>query len=326
MKPFKDRKPSLAARRAMEEAAHFLRASQKEEITKKAKEAFAKTTGHKNVWLTESGEAALQLALTAVKGRILLPDQGIWKGTSKLCKAMGIQTMNLPTDYGVVNTEGLETAIKKHRPAAFLITSFAGYIAEQDVPAISRICKEHEVLLIEDCSSSIGDKGLAKGRFSDIIAGSTKTPKLLNLKTGGFITTDIDDALKRIEKNWKYFSDPVFCAGVIEELKTSQKTIDKLSRAAENLRKLLESPVHPGKRGLCVGVFLKEPAKTSRNARRSGLVTESGRSIFTRCPRSDRFLEKGLVVELKKIGFESLSLKNLEEIAQALEVKTEPVL
>ncbi|MFQ5868246.1 MAG: hypothetical protein ACE5IT_09705, partial [bacterium] len=72
------------------------------------------------------------------------------------------------------------------------------------------------------------------------------------------------------------------------------------------------------KRGICTGILMENPKRVARNARSLGLVTQSGKSLLTTCPRYDRFQENGVVVELKKIDVESVGEAEIEHISNIL--------
>jgi aspartate aminotransferase-like enzyme len=316
MRPLPDRQPHFEAREAMAAASGNLSRESFQEQVKRCEKAFLEATGHKHVELTESGSDAIFQVLSAIDGSTMVPDQGIWKGTLNHCRQLGVSTPVLSTNLGAIDPETLKKAIEKHDPTALFITSFAGYVAEQDIKSISRICRKHDVLLIEDASSSIGDDRLAKGKHSDVIVGSARTPKLLGLDSGGFITTSNKDIAERVEKlNRTFTQDPSICAGIAEALKNAPTTIAGLSEFSESLKKSLENVVHKEKRGVCVGVLMNDPRRFSRKARHVGHVTHSGKSLFTTCPRYDRFLEKGVVVEVKKLDVEAISYAEMESIS-----------
>lgn len=319
MRPLPDRQPHLEAREAMTAASKNLSRENFQEHIERCKSALSEATGHKYAVLTRSGSDAVFQVLSAISGSIMVPDQGIWKGTLNHCRELGISTRTVPTDLGLIDSETLKEATEAHCPKALFITSFAGYVAEQEVEALSKVCAENDVLLIEDASSSIGDKALAKGWHSDIIVGSSRTPKILALDSGGFITTSNEEIMERVrELNKTFIPDPVLCAGMVEELKNTPHTISRLAQLSEALKEALDNSVHKGKRGICAGILMENPKRVARNARRVGLVTQSERSILTTCPRYDRFLEKGVVVELKKLDVESIGEAEIEHIFDVL--------
>jgi hypothetical protein len=318
MKLLPDRQLSAHAAHAMEEVSGANEVLKVDQI-ERCKTALSKTTGHNRVEITNNGSDAIYLTLSMIGGTIMLPDQGIWSGTKEHCKQLGIKVHTLKTNLGLVDPEVLRHALAKHTPNALLITSFTGYIAQQNLMKISKVCREQDVLLIEDASASIGDRKLAKGAHADVILGSARAPKLLNLSSGGYIISNNFDIMNGImELNKSYSPNPVICAGIEGELQTTSKTIDKLAWAAENLKSNLENVVHKDERGICVGARHQNPKRLVKNVRNLGLVTEGGRSIITTCPRFDRFLEKGIVMEIKKIDPYSLDEQEISRIADIL--------
>ena len=319
MKPFPDRQPSFDAQEAMT-AASALSEGERHGQTEQCREALSKTTGHKDAELTESGSSAIFLVLSALGEGIMVPDRGIWKGTIEHCENLGLPISFLRTDLGLVEPETLKTDLERHRPKAFLMTSFAGYVAEQDVKTLSRICMDYEVLLIEDASISIGDRILARGIHADVIVASARAPKLLNLPSGGFITSSNHELMDKIRRlNNAFAPDPVVCAGMAEELKHSQKVLDDLTALSKHLKANLDGAVHRKRRAPCAGILLNNPKKLARDAPKLGLMTTGGRSLITTCPRYDRFLEKGVVVELKKLDPGSVGSAEIEHLSQVLE-------
>jgi aspartate aminotransferase-like enzyme len=320
MRPFSDRKPSALARDAMVEASENQSKEFQTETIESCKEALSKTTRHDQAEITGRGGEAIGMVLSALGGGIMFPDQGIWGGAPKHCEGRGITHFYLKTNLGLIEPEALKKAIEDNQPKALLITSFAGYIAEQDVRELSMICRERGVILIEDVSASIGDRILADGRFADVIVGSVRTPKLLNLPSGGFITSNNRGFMERIREHTKQFKpNPVMCAGITAELKHAQNTIDNLEGVSESLKIQLDGVIHRGKRGLCVGLLHdEEPKRLAKKARGDGLVTITGRSLLSTCPRYDRFLESGAVVELKKLDPKSIGEAELKYISETI--------
>ncbi len=302
MRPFRDRQPSDRAREAMVAASENQSKEFQTEVITGCKEALSKATQHEQVEIMERGGEAIGGVLSAIGGGILFPDQGIWAGAPKHCREQGISHFYLKTDLGLIEPDTLKKTIDDTKVQALLITSFSGYIAAQDVREISTICRDKGVILIEDASASVGDRTLGDGRFADVIVGSARVPKLLNLPSGGFITSNNSGFMERLGDLTNHPKpNPVICAGITEELQHSQNTIDSLTGLAESLKSRLDGVVHREKRGLCVGLLHEEPKSLAKKARDDGLVTVGGRSLLSTCPRYDRFLSDGAVVELKKL-------------------------
>lgn len=96
-------------------------------------------------------------------------------------------------DTGLISVEALEQAISS-RTRAVIVVHLGGYLADMD--KISKICKAHNLLLIEDCAQAFGSRdtrGKHAGYYGDIAAFSTHPLKnLAGMGDGGFILTDSD--------------------------------------------------------------------------------------------------------------------------------------
>ncbi len=291
------------------------------EIVEKAKKEISKITKHKNVEFTSSGSSAIFIALKMVEGKVMIPDQGGWIGFKRIPKLFGIETCEIKTNLGIIEPESLENKIESENPKALLLTSFAGYIAEQDMKEISKICKKFGVIIIEDASGAIGDEKLANGRYSDIIVCSTGEPKILNLYSGGFISSNFDIP-REFARLFKI--SPIVCAGIIEELKHAKQIIATLAEYSHMIKLRIDTSLHKDRRGLCVGFRTKNPKKVFYKLMNLGFKTDLGSSLFTICPNYNRFLEKGLVLELKKLDISKIKKEDIEGMGEIInEVREE---
>ena len=141
-------------------------------------------TKHNHIILTDRGNSAIFTALYIAKKVnerpvVLIPDQGGWASFKTYPKILGFEVKTIPTDFGIINLDEL-SLLTKHASAT-LVTSFAGYFAEQPIKEISEICKSNGCLLIEDASGAIGDSVLCNGEHSDIIVGSFDKYKPVSL-------------------------------------------------------------------------------------------------------------------------------------------------
>ncbi len=322
------RKPSRSAREAMSDSALVLGTEYccipNHGETKEALRDIKDVTGHRYARLVSSGNAAILSVLKAINGSIALPDQGGWKAFKDFQAMFGQDVFEIKTDMGIVDPADLDRELKRLGPKAFCVPSFAGYIAEQDIKEISRVCRENGVMLVEDASGAIGDSRLAKGKYSDVIVCSTGTPKILNLLSGGFFTTSrrqiMDDSID-IVKTCKM--SPATAAGLIEELKDAGKLIDRLVGYSDILKEMLgdvADVVHADRRGICTGFRHPGPIELAKRAKENGMVTDFGRTFLTTCPRYERFLEYGIVVELKKLDVMEIDEVTIEEIGKTLKM------
>ncbi|GBE56752.1 hypothetical protein BMS3Bbin16_00963 [archaeon BMS3Bbin16] len=318
MKPFIDRGPSQSAREAMAEAGQSGE-EEKFKLVVEAEAALSKAAGRGSGELVGSGGEAIEAVLSQVEGPVLLPDQGIWAGTPKTCKKLGTPFQYFKTTLGLIDPETLGGAIDAAAAKTVFITSLAGYMAEQDVKAVSEVCKSRGAVLVVDASPTIG--GWKPGEYgrADIVLGSAREPKLLNLPGGGFITSD-DQGFMELMRGVNHCTpDPVVCAGISGALRDAGDTFSGLIRVSDKLKSRLSAGViHKDQRGVSVGVLCGGPKTLAKMARQMGLVTETGRSLLSTCPRYDRFLEPGVVVELKKLDPDFVSSVELEQISSVL--------
>jgi len=317
---FPHRKPGIETRGAMVNASLQLGMESKNGATREAEKAISEVTGHRYAVTTATGDSAILAALSAVGGKVALPDQGIWRGFKKHAKLLGIDVIELPTDLGLIDPGGLPGILDAHGPRALCLSSFAGYVAEQPLAEISKICGECDCLLIEDASGGVGDARLASSKYSDVIVCSAGAPKVLNLVKGGFLSTGKAELYERIKEIARTCSlNPVVCAGLVEELKGAPKRVSVLLRYSELLKEEFQNVLHPEKRGLSTGILLEgNPKKIAKDARAKGLVTDLGSTLLTTCPRYERFLEKGIVIELKKLEIFEMDEEDVLSIAAVL--------
>lgn len=322
MKPLPHRKLAEEARRAVIEAAARIGSEDydlKREV-EKAEKAISRATGHKHVALLSSCNAAILAAAKAVKGRVMVPDQGGWKGFKVYPSLWGRRIVELKTELGLIDPEVLEEGIRKEEPEILYITSFAGYIAEQPVEELYKVCREAGVLLLEDASGAMGDRKLGRGKHADIIICSTGAPKILNLYAGGFISTSDEAVFRRAQEIFKACKiNPIIIPGIVEELKIAPRVVEALTKAAAFLKNELNTAIHRDKRGVCVGLELESPRGAAKKAYQRGLRTDTWASVLTVCPKYERFLRKGVAVELKKLDILRVRDEELLGLARILE-------
>ena len=96
------------------------------------------------------------------------------------------------TENLIVDLEHLASQINAHRPKAFLLSHMRGHFGNMEEVAL--LCRENDVLLIEDCAHTLG------ARWNDQLLGtfgvagcfSLQTYKQINAGEGGVIITDDD--------------------------------------------------------------------------------------------------------------------------------------
>lgn len=307
-------------------------------------ELIKKYTNHKYIVLTNSGDLAIYAAMyylsKAGYEQLIIPDQGGWLSYKKFPAKMNIKIIELMTDKGVVILDELEKVCKeikeKHKPkkTAFIITSFAGYYAEQPLADISKICKTYNVLLIED-TNAIGDKiiktnkhklstktnknNLCNGKLSDIIVCSFGKWKVVNNYQGGFISsndkqvmeiikseTNNDDNDSKNKDNDKDNNKNKLENEIKPVNMDYEKLLGNLETAHERLNFLIETCNQIKQELSKIGVTVFHKDK-----RGIVVITEYDDKVidyckknnleYTVCPRYIRVNEKAISIEVKRI-------------------------
>ncbi len=156
------------------------------------KRKISQITGFNRVEITNRGNQAIFASLEIArninsKKYILIPDSGGWISFKNYPKYFNFVAKEIRTDDGIIDLIDLKRNLRD--ASALLITSFAGYFAEQDMKNIYELCSKNNVLVIEDASGSIGDDILCNSKNADIIVGSFGKYKPVNVGYGGFIAT-----------------------------------------------------------------------------------------------------------------------------------------
>ncbi|MBI5680439.1 MAG: DegT/DnrJ/EryC1/StrS family aminotransferase [Methanobacterium sp.] len=313
------KKPSERTRTIMLEAAINTDYASKRgtEYIKLAEIEISNITSHEHVKIVNSGNSAILAAMSNFKGKILIPDQGGWTGFKNTAEFLGLETLELPTELGVINPTVFAEYIQEYNPEAFFITSFAGYIAEQPIKELFEICNDNGVILVEDASGGIGDveRRLGNGDNSHIIVASTGSPKIVNVGNGGFISTNDNEFLKKSKFILKTLrADPVTCAGIAEEIRNASYISSKTIEACDIIKKELQSVIHPDKRGISIALKTDDPKKVGYLLRQR--LQADRRSIITVCPRYERVMIDAICLEIKNLDPGCLEEDTINEIIQ----------
>jgi len=164
----------------------------------------------------QSGTAALHLALKAVGvspgDSVILPNYSCGATISTVCQC-GAEPIVMdiePETFGL-DSESLESAIKKYNPKAVQLVHVYGFPA-RDSFKIKEICVKYGVILIEDASEALGAEiGEHKiGTIGDIATFSTRSEKMIGIGEGGVVVTNklelYDKMLQLASRNAPYRS------------------------------------------------------------------------------------------------------------------------
>ena len=269
-------------------------------------------TTKEHVKMTSSGNNSIFIALSAITGDIIIPDQGGWHGFKQIAKFLDKNIVTLKTDAGLINTDYLDE-LEISEGSALIFTSFAGYTAEQDIKSIVSYCKDNSITTIEDASAGIGDSENRLGCMSDIILASTGSPKIINVGSGGFIATDDDDVFKRTSLPQKLSkTTEIICSGIDNEIDNVSKNLQVSLNATEHVKKHIPNTLHTDKRGINVIIPHENSKSICWDLKKTLTTDKSG--IITTCPNYNRVKQKAICIEIKNLDYACLEKENLDII------------
>lgn len=317
----KFKKPSKETQIAMSKVAI---GDDNEDYFKIAEDKLCDFTNHNQCKLVNSGNAAILTAMNSIDGAILVPDQGAWNGFKQIANFLNKDIITVKTNQGLIENSYLEEAILENKSIlsnnknALFLTSFAGYTAEQDIKEIAKFAHENGLLVVEDASGAITDieTKLANGKYSDIIIGSTGSPKIVNVGYGGFITTNNENVFnksKLILKTSKI--NNIIACGIATELDYAQNTLNTTLKAVKYLKNNLKSVIHSDKRGINV-ILSSQDKSLSYNLKNAFKLDNHG--MITKCPNYNRLKEKGAAIEIKNLDISCLGKDNLDKIIEVI--------
>ena len=269
-------------------------------------------TTKEHVKMTSSGNNSIFIALSAITGDIIIPDQGGWHGFKQIAKFLDRNIVTLKTDAGLINTDYLDE-LEISEGSALIFTSFAGYTAEQNIRSIVSYCKDNSITTIEDASAGIGDSENRLGCRSDIILASTGSPKIINVGSGGFIATDDDDVFTRTSLPQKLSkTTEIICSGIDNEIDNVSKNLQVSLNATEHVKKHIPNTLHTDKRGINVIIPHENSKSICWDLKKTLTTDKSG--IITTCPNYNRVKQKAICIEIKNLDYACLEKENLDII------------
>ena len=162
---------------------------------------FSEYVGTKHGIATSSGTTALMAGLESLgikKGDEVITSPFTFIASSNSILFQGAKPVFADIDRETFNIDPgrIEEKITR-RTKALLVVHLYGNPCEMD--NILRICKEHNLLLIEDCAQAAGAeyRGKRVGSFGDISVFSFYPTKNMTTAEGGMILTDKGDVARR---------------------------------------------------------------------------------------------------------------------------------
>lgn len=269
-------------------------------------------TTKEHVKMTSSGNNSIFIALSAVEGDIIVPDQGGWHGFKQIAKFLNKNVITLKTDLGLINTDYLDE-LEINESSALIFTSFAGYTAEQDVKSVCKYCRDNDILTIEDASAGIGDEKNNLGKNCDIILASTGSPKMINVGSGGFISTDDEEVFKKTALPQKLSkTSQIICSGIDNELDRVKENLELSVNATDHVKKHIPNTIHQNKRGLNVIISHDDAKSICWDLKKTLITDKSG--FITTCPNYNRVKQKAICIEIKNLDYRCLEKEHLDII------------
>jgi len=254
-------------------------------------EKLQELTGKKKIKLVESGDHAILSVLKLMKKlgkeKVLIQDQGGWLTYRDYPKKVGLEKIELKTDYGILDLEDLKG--KADEKSVLLVNSLNGYFSEQPMQEIAEICAEKKCLLVNDASGSIGTD---IGKTGDVILCSFGKDKPVNLHYGGCIATDEDYSfegefdsgkLKKLSEELdNLFAKQIKWDGMHWKIKADLKDFDI---------------VHKDKGGINVIVKFSDEEEKDKIIK----YCEENKLPYTICPRYIRVNCDAVSIEVKRM-------------------------
>ncbi len=261
-------------------------------------------TKHPIVKITNSGDSAIFGALSIAKQQgykeVLIPDQGGWLSYRTFPKLLDLKITELKTTHGIINS----TELKKHKDAALLFASFAGYAAPQPIEEISKICKENNLLMIEDASGSLTHPTLCNGNLSDIIIGSFGKWKIADVGYGGFLSAKEGIITKEIKES-EILSliniNVMDYTILLEKLKAAPQRLHFILNKTKEIKLLCKKEhfqlIHEDAEGLSIFVTYK----TEKEKEHIIDFCKRNTLEYKECPLYIKVLEKAISIEVKRL-------------------------
>lgn len=164
---------------------------------KELEEAICNTFGSKYAQLTSSGTAALSTAMAALGigagDEVIMPAFTFVASFEAILSVGAIPVLADIDDTLTLNPEAVRKAITP-KTKCIMPVHMCGSMADMD--ALQTICKEHNLLLLEDACQSIGAtyKGKYVGTIGDAGTFSFDFVKTITCGEGGVVMTDKEDA------------------------------------------------------------------------------------------------------------------------------------
>ena len=233
------------------------------ENVNKFEEEIANYVGVKTGAALSAGSAAIHLGLKALnvkQGDIVFCSSLTFSATCNPIIYQNATPVFIDSEYETWNMDplALEKAFEKYpNPKAVIVVHLYGTPAKMD--EIIKICKKHNVPLIEDAAESLGSiyNGQQTGTFGEYGVFSFNGNKIITTSGGGMLVSNNEDGIKKVRFWATQSKEPVrhyehkeigynyrmsnICAGIGRgQLKVLDKRIEKKTEIYNKYKKELE--------------------------------------------------------------------------------------
>lgn len=233
------------------------------ENVNKFEDEIANYVGTKTGAALSAGSAAIHLGLKALnvkQGDIVFCSSLTFSATCNPIIYQNATPVFIDSEYETWNMDpkSLEKAFKKYpNPKAVIVVHLYGTPAKMD--EIMKICKEHNVPIIEDAAESLGSiyKGQQTGTFGEYGAFSFNGNKIITTSGGGMLVSNNEAGIKKVRFWATQSKEPVrhyehkeigynyrmsnICAGIGRgQLKVLNKRIEKKTEIYNKYKEELE--------------------------------------------------------------------------------------
>lgn len=169
-------------------------------IVKEFEDAFGKYISRKHAVIFSSGTLAIRAMFEAAGftagDEVICPSYSFFGTVTPLLHTGAIPVLCDVDENGNIDPKEIEKKITS-RTKGVVVTHMWGVPCKMD--EIVKICKDHNLLLLEDCSHTHGAKykGKMVGSFGDLAAWSLGSDKLVTGGEGGMFATNNDEFLYR---------------------------------------------------------------------------------------------------------------------------------
>ena len=156
---------------------------------------------------------------------------------------------------------------------------------------------------------------MGNGNLSDIIIASTGSPKIINVGSGGFISTNNNEIFENTNLPQKLSkTNEIICSGIDKELDFVKSNLEQTINATNILKKHINNTFHTSKKGVNVIIQHDKPKDVIWKLKKELPINHH--AFITKCPNYNRLKEKGIVIEVKNLDYSSLKKENLDKIIE----------